>query len=102
MNREFALGPAKKTALSHNPTLPSIHDFLADGKSDSQLWQGAIHKLDPSIHNLIHAFWQAKGAQKAISAAEIAILTVRLLLSHLTSTISGSLTITRRYKEVYQ
>jgi hypothetical protein len=78
---------------------PSIHDFLADGKSDSQLWQGAIHMLEPSIHNLIHAFLAGQGAQKAISA-EIAILTVHLLLSHLT--ISGSLTITRRYKEVYQ
>ena len=45
-----------KRPHSHDPTSPSIHNFLADGKGDSQLLAGAIHNLDPSIHNSIHNF----------------------------------------------
>ena len=89
MNRELVRKEGKKphgTATlphtlrhSHDRTSPSIHDFLAGGKGDSQLWKafaGAIHNLDPSIHNLVHNFWQGKGSNGEIFL-EIAILTVR-------------------------
>jgi hypothetical protein len=37
---------------------------------------GTIHKLDPSIHNLVHNFWQGKRSNGDL-CSEIAILTVR-------------------------
>ena len=61
--------PQPRLRHSHKPTSPAIHDFLAGGKGDSRLWQGkagAIHNLDPSIHNLVHEIWQGK-ARMAIS-----------------------------------
>ena len=61
--------PQPRLRHSHDPTSPAIHDFLAGGKGDSRLWQGkvgAIHNLDPSIHNLVHEIWQGK-ARMAIS-----------------------------------
>ena len=74
--------PQPRLRHSHNPTSPAIHDFLAGGKGDSRLWQGkvgAIHNLDPSIHNLVHEIWQGKGLNGDLWT-EIAILTVRLLI----------------------
>jgi len=64
VNRELADGPAKAQPRSH-----TLRQFpRSDFASDSQLfggWErrfttfgGAIHNLDPSIHNLIHKFWQ--------------------------------------------
>ena len=70
--------PQPRLRHSHEPTSPAIHDFLAGGKGDSRLWQGkagAIHNLDPSIHNLVHNFWQGKGSNGDL-CSEIAILMV--------------------------
>ena len=78
-NAQSTATPPQKLRHSHDPTSPSIHDFLVGGKGDSQLWQvlaGAIHNLDPWIHKLIHNFWQEKGSNGDLWA-EIAILTVR-------------------------
>ena len=87
-DREAWTGPKRKHGAqpphpglrhSHDPTSPSIHEFLAGGKGDSRLWQGlpgAIHNLDPSIHNLVHEIWQGKGSNGDL-LTEIAIFTVR-------------------------
>ena len=59
--------PHPNLATSHDPTSPLIHNFLAGGNIDSQLLAGAIHNLDPSIHTLVHNFWQGKGSNGDLS-----------------------------------
>ena len=64
VNRESPWPPPKwaqphpNLAISHDPTSPSIHNFLAGGNADSQLLAGAIHNLEGLIHTLVHNFWQ--------------------------------------------
>src|SRR6267378_6180203 len=54
-------------AISHDPTSPSIHNFLAGGNADSQLLAGAIHNLEGLIHPLVHNFWQGNGSNGDLS-----------------------------------
>jgi len=68
VNRESLHPPPKwaqphpNLAISHDPSSPSIHNFLAGGNGDSQLLAGAIHNFEDLIHNLVHNFWQGNGS----------------------------------------
>ena len=100
VNREFAQLPAKTDtaprnfAISHETTSPSIHDFLAGGNGDSQLWQVRFTTWTPQFTTWFTLFGRQM-AQMAISAAEIAILTVHLALRRPTL---SRYTTTRGYK----
>ena len=73
MNREFRPGPRQSTAMlppnftgSHDLTSPSIHNFLAGGNGDSQLWQAQFTTWAPRFTTWFTTFGRQM-ARMAIS-----------------------------------
>ena len=63
VNREW---PAKIVWLCHSPTLRVLRGSQVSGGWERRFTTlaGAIHNSEPSIHNLVHDFWQGDGSNR--------------------------------------